>query len=56
MENFEGYYEVSTMGRVKRGVLVASQTFYVYYLDAGITSNQNSEIDAINTIRNKHGF
>ena len=39
-----------------RGALVPQETFYAYYLDAGITSNQNSEVDAVNAIRNKHGF
>ena len=39
-----------------RGALVPQETFYAYYLDAGITSNQNSEVDAVNVIRNKHGF
>lgn len=38
------------------GILVPSQTFYAYYLDEGITSNENSEIDAYLSIRNKHGF
>jgi glycosyltransferase involved in cell wall biosynthesis len=39
-----------------RGILVSNLTFYAYYLDAGITSNTNSEIDAINAIRAKHKF
>jgi glycosyltransferase involved in cell wall biosynthesis len=39
-----------------KGRLVTDLTFYAYYLDAGITSNDNSEIDALNAIRNKHGF
>jgi glycosyltransferase involved in cell wall biosynthesis len=39
-----------------KGILVPNLTFYAYYLDSGITSNTNSEIDAINAIRNKHGF
>lgn len=47
---------LTLVNRGVKGVLVASQTFYAYYLDAGITSNDNSEIDAINAIRNKHGF
>lgn len=47
---------LTLVNRGVKGALVASQTFYAYYLDAGITSNQNSEIDAINAIRNKHGF
>src|ERR1035437_3484211 len=34
-----------------KGILVPSLTFYAYYLDSGITSNTNSEIDAINAIR-----
>jgi len=39
-----------------KGMLIPDQTFYAFYLDNGITSNNNSEIDAINAIRNKHGF
>lgn len=39
-----------------KGILVPNQTFYAYYLDEGITSNENSEIDAINAIRVKHGI
>jgi glycosyltransferase involved in cell wall biosynthesis len=39
-----------------KGILVPSQTFYAYYLDSGITSNTNSEIDAINAIRAKHNI
>lgn len=38
------------------GKLVPDLTFYAYYLDKGITSNQNSEVDAINAIRRKHNF
>jgi glycosyltransferase involved in cell wall biosynthesis len=37
-----------------KGILVPNLTFYAYYLDSGITSNTNSEIDAINAIRIKH--
>lgn len=39
-----------------RGILVPNLTFYAYYLDEGITSNTNSEIDAINAIRRKHNL
>lgn len=39
-----------------KGMLVPNQTFYAYYLDSGITSNMNDEIDALNAIRIKHGF
>lgn len=39
-----------------KGMLVQNQTFYAYYLDSGITSNMNNEIDALNAIRAKHGF
>lgn len=38
------------------GKLIKNLTFYAYYLDKGITSDSNSEIDAINRIRNKHKF
>ena len=37
-----------------KGVLVLNQTFYAFYLDSGITSNDNSEIDALNSVRIKH--
>ena len=36
------------------GKLVHDTTFYAFYLDEGITSNSNSEIDAITAIRDKH--
>jgi glycosyltransferase involved in cell wall biosynthesis len=39
-----------------KGVLVHDKTFYAYYLDSGITSNSNSEVDAVNAIRRKHNF
>lgn len=39
-----------------KGILVPNLAFYAYYLDAGITSNTNSEIDAINAIRRKHNL
>lgn len=39
-----------------KGILVPNQTFYAYYLDSGITSDMNNEIDALYAIRNKHGF
>lgn len=39
-----------------KGILVPNLTFFAYYLDAGITSSTNSEMDAINAIRSKHGF
>src|ERR1035437_7326756 len=42
--------------RGAKGILVSNQTFYAYYLDSGITSNTNSEIDAINAIRIKHNI
>jgi len=37
-------------------MLVPNLTFYAYYLDEGITSNTNNEIDAINAIRRKHNL
>lgn len=39
-----------------RGVLVPNLSFFAYYLDSGITSNTNNEIDAINAIRIKHNI
>lgn len=39
-----------------KGVAVQNNEFYAYYLDKGITSNQNSERDAINALRRKHSF
>lgn len=45
---------LTLVNRGVKGKLVSSQTFYAYYIDAGITSNDNSEVDAINVIRNKH--
>ena len=39
-----------------KGIAVFNNEFYAYYLDSGITSNTNSEIDAINAIRAKHNI
>jgi glycosyltransferase involved in cell wall biosynthesis len=36
------------------GVAVPDNEFFAYYLDEGITANQNSERDAMMTIINKH--
>lgn len=36
------------------GVFIDKLTFFAYYIDEGITSNTNSEIDAFNAIRHKH--
>lgn len=38
------------------GVFIEKMRFFAYYLDVGITSNSNSEIDAVNAIRRKHGL
>lgn len=37
-----------------KGIAVSNNEFYAYYLDSGITSNNNSEFDAINAIMKKH--
>jgi glycosyltransferase involved in cell wall biosynthesis len=47
---------LTVIERGSKGILVPSVTFYAYYLDSGITSNTNSEIDAMNAIRVKHKF
>lgn len=39
-----------------RGILVPNLSFFAYYLDSGITSNSNSEFDALNAIRIKHNL
>ncbi len=39
-----------------KGLLVSNQTFYAYYLDNGITSNNNSEVDAITAVMRKHNL
>lgn len=39
-----------------KGVAVPNNEFFAYYLDSGITSNTNNEIDAINAIRIKHNL
>jgi len=36
------------------GIAVFDNEFYAYYLDSGITSNNNSEYDAIKIIKTKH--
>lgn len=38
------------------GKLVKNNTFYAFYLDDGITSIQNNEVDAVLAIRNKHSL
>ncbi len=38
------------------GIYVPIDGFFAYYLDNGITSNQNNEISAINAIRKKHNL
>jgi glycosyltransferase involved in cell wall biosynthesis len=38
------------------GKLVKDKTFYAFYLDDGITSIQNNEVDAILAIRDKHSL
>lgn len=38
-----------------RGVMESTTHFWAYYLDAGITSNNNSLNEALQRIRNKHG-
>ena len=38
------------------GVFIEKMRFFAYYLDVGITSNSNNEIDAVNAIRRKHGL
>lgn len=40
----------------EEGVAVFDNEFFAYYLDSGITSNDNNEFDAINKIRQKHGI
>jgi len=39
-----------------KGVAVQNNEFFAYYIDEGITSNTNSEIDAIMAIRKKHNL
>jgi len=38
------------------GIAVINNEFYAYYLDSGITSNDNSEVDAYMKVRNKHNL
>lgn len=38
------------------GIAVFDNEFFAYYLDAGITSTRNSESEAMNKIRQKHGI
>ena len=47
---------LTVVERGGRGMLVPDKTFYAFYLDSGITSDTNSEVDAINAIRNKHNI
>lgn len=39
-----------------KGILVPNLSFFAFYLDDGITSNYNSELDAIMAIRKKHNL
>jgi len=38
------------------GIAVFENEFFAYYLDSGITSNKNSETEALKIIRQKHGI
>lgn len=38
------------------GIFIKDLTFFAYYIDEGITSNTNSEFDAIMAIRSKHNL
>lgn len=38
------------------GVFIKNISFFAFYNDVGITSNNNSEVDAIQTILNKHNL
>jgi len=54
LQDYDLYLTMMKCGNI--GIAVENNEFYAYYLDAGITSDTNSEIDAINAIRNKHNF
>ena len=38
------------------GIAVHDSDFFAFYLDSGITSNNNSEYDAIMKIKEKHNL
>ena len=54
LQDWDIWLTLAALGH--KGVLVPDLTFYAYYLDTGITANNNSEIDAVNSIRQKHKF
>lgn len=47
---------LSLLSKGIEGKAVFNNEFYAYYLDQGITSNNNNEIDAIIAIRKKHNL
>jgi hypothetical protein len=47
---------LTMLERGDEGVAVFDNEFFAYYLDSGITSNSNSEVDAINIIKRKHNI
>ena len=59
-ENLKRYQDwdmyLTMLESKSKGMAVYNNEFYAYYLDSGITSNMNDEIDALNAIRLKHGF
>jgi glycosyltransferase involved in cell wall biosynthesis len=47
---------LTLLGKGITGIFIKDLKFFAYYIDEGITSNTNSEIDAILAIRTKHNL
>ena len=47
---------LTLLERGYEGIAVNTQGFFAFYLDEGITSNTNNEMDAINAIKRKHSL
>ena len=54
LEDWELFVRLAKSG--VHGVFVDKLRFHAYYLDEGITSNNNNEMEWINYVRRKHGM
>ena len=54
LQDYDLWLSIVNKGGI--GKLVHDTTFYAFYLDEGITSDKNSEVDAITAIRDKHSL
>ena len=54
LQDYDLWLSIVNKGGI--GKLVHGITFYAFYLDDGITSDNNSEVDAITAIRDKYSL